>query len=199
MSHLTLLARLSQCVLWLSAIPNRLRLNDVTRKDYVFRVTVVLHHRCCMGVRHHQLVLRPETICLRDVFYTNSVVATQIPLSWFVGFLPPLFVYDSRHTQRLCLPCDVEDHVFRRRSFSSRFQYDYEWQMHDDEKWSCFAYVINTRLASECEWKQYWCWMKKWNDRCTNLYYLSLFFIGFWQKLTFLVCFKRKHCSFMHF
>ena len=68
MSHLTLLARLSQCVLWLPAIPNRLRLNGVTRKDYVFRVTVVLHHRCCMGFRQHQLVLRPETICLRDVF-----------------------------------------------------------------------------------------------------------------------------------
>ena len=77
MSHLTLLARLSQCVLWLSAIPNRLRLNGVTRKDYVVRVT--LHHRCCMAVRLHQLVLRTKKICLRDVFHTNSLASTQIP------------------------------------------------------------------------------------------------------------------------
>ena len=29
----------SPCAVWLSAIPNRLRLNRVTRKDFVFRVT----------------------------------------------------------------------------------------------------------------------------------------------------------------
>ena len=101
----------SPCAVWLSAIHNRLRLNRVTRKDFVFRVT--FNTMCSiivvfMAVRLHQLVLRTKTMCLRDVFHTNSVVATQIPFCR--GSLAAChhysFTIESRHTQRLCLPCD---------------------------------------------------------------------------------------------
>ena len=75
MSHLTLLARLSQCVLWLSVIPNRLRLNGVTRKDYVFRVTVELHHRCVWG----SAIINS---CYAQRRFVSVTFFTQIPWLW---------------------------------------------------------------------------------------------------------------------
>ena len=156
----------SPCAVWLSAIPNRLRLNRVTRKYCVFRVTfnTMCSHRCFMAVRLHQLVLRTKTMCLRDVFHTNSV------LSWFVGCPPPLFVYDwiAPHAK-------IMSSVWRLTQCapsSSSVQFTFPIWLWDENawwwKWSCFRCVINTPLASEVEWKQDWCNVKKWNDQCTN-------------------------------
>ena len=65
------------------------------------------------------------------------MVATQIPccrgsLSCCSAITIRLRLF--RATRKECLPCDVEHNVFHhRRLFHSRFLYDYDMKMHDDE------------------------------------------------------------------
>ena len=94
---------------------------------------------------------------------------THSVLSWFVGCLPPLFVYDW-----IAPHANIMSSVWRFTQCvpsSSFVQFTFPIWLWDENawwwKWSCFRCVINTPLASEVEWKQDWCGMK-WNDQCTN-------------------------------
>ena len=94
----------SPCAVWLSAIPNRLRLNRVTRKGFVFRVT--FNTMCSIIV-----VLWLSAFinsCYAQRRCVSVMYSTQIP--WCRGSLAVChhysFTIESRHMRRLCLPCD---------------------------------------------------------------------------------------------